>query len=62
MILPRQNIYQNIKMKWYISPQINEFKNLEDSEVLISDFPGLRNLSILMDLNGLSDLTSLNSL
>ena len=39
-----------------ISPQII---NLEDSEVLSSDFPGL---SSLIDLSGLCNLTGLNSL
>ena len=45
-----------------ISLQIIEFKNLKDSEALSSDFPGLRNLSSLIDLSGLSNLTGLNSL
>jgi hypothetical protein len=45
-----------------ISPQIIEFKNQEDSEVISSDFPGLRNLSSLIDLSGLCNLTGLNSL
>ena len=45
-----------------ISPQIIEFKNLEDSEVHSRDFPGLRNLSGLIDLSGLCNLTGLNSL
>jgi hypothetical protein len=45
-----------------ISPQIIEFKNLEDSEVLCSDFLGIRNLSSLIDLIDLSNLTGLNSL
>ena len=45
-----------------ISPQIIEFKNKDDSEVLSSDFPGLRNLSSLIDLSGLCKLTGLNSL
>ena len=39
-----------------------EFKNKDDSEVLSSDFPGLRNLSSLIDLSGLCKLTGLNSL
>ena len=39
-----------------------EFKNLEDSEVHSSDFPGLRTLSSLIDLSGLCNLTGLNSL
>ena len=45
-----------------ISPQIIEFKNKDDSEVLSSDFPGLRNLSSLIDLSGLCKLIGLNSL
>ena len=53
--------FENLK-KSDISPQIIEFKNLEDSEVLSSDFPGLRNLSSLIDLSGLCKLTDLNSL
>ena len=46
----------------YISPHIMEFKNLEVSEILSSDFPGLRNLSSLIDLSGLCNLNGLNSL
>ena len=46
----------------YISPQIMEFKNLEVSEILSSDIPGLRNLSSLIDLSSLCNLTGLNSL
>ena len=42
-----------------ISPQII---NLEDSEVLCSDFQDLRNLSTLIDLSSLCNLTDLNSL
>ncbi len=45
-----------------ISPQIIEFKNLEDSEVLNSDFIGLRDLSSLIDLSNLCNLNGLNSL
>jgi hypothetical protein len=45
-----------------ISPQIIEFKNLEDSEVQSSDFPGLRNLSGLIDFSSLCNLSGLNSL
>ena len=45
-----------------ISPQIIEFKNQEDSGVISSDFPGLKNLSSLIDLSGLCNLTGLNSL
>ena len=37
-------------------------KNLDDSEVLSCDFPGHKNLSILIDLSGLCNLTGLNSL
>ena len=48
-------IFQNINRR----SQIIEFKNLEDSEVLSSDFPDLRNL---IDLSGLCNLTGLNSL
>jgi hypothetical protein len=39
-----------------------EFKNLEDSEVLSSDFQGIRNLFSLIDLSGLCNLSGLNSL
>jgi hypothetical protein len=39
-----------------------EFKNLEDSEVHSSDFPGLRNLSSLIDFSDLFNLNGLNSL
>ncbi len=42
-----------------VSPQIIEFKNLEDSEVLSSDFPGLRNLCSLYNLSSLYNLTGL---
>ena len=52
---------QNTKLK-YFSPQNIEFKNQDDSEVLINDFPGLRNHCSLIDLSGLCNLTSLNSL
>ena len=45
-----------------ISPKIIEFKNLKDSEVHCSDFPGVRNLASLIDLSGLCNLTGLNSL
>jgi hypothetical protein len=45
-----------------INPQIIEIKNLEVSEVLSSDFPGLRNLSSLIDLSGLCNFIGLNSL
>ena len=49
----------------YFSPQIFKFKNQDYSEVLSSDFPGLRNLyslTDLSDLSGLCNLTGLNSL
>ena len=45
-----------------MSPRIIKFKNLGDSEVHSSDFPGLKNLSSLIDLSGLCNLTGLNSL
>ena len=53
--------FQNINIS-DISPHIIEFKNKDNSEVLSSDFPGLRNLSSLIDLSGLCKLTGLNSL
>jgi hypothetical protein len=58
MILSKDFCFQNIKK----SPHIIEFKNLEDSEVLSSDFPGIRNLFSLIDLSGLCNLSGLNSL
>ena len=39
-----------------------EFKILDDSEVLSSDFPGLKNLCSLNDLDGLNNLSGLNDL
>ena len=45
----------------YFCPQINEFENQDDSEVLSSDFLGLRNLWSLIDLSSLCNLTGLNS-
>ena len=39
-----------------------EFKDRDDSEVLKSDFPGLRNHCSLIDLIGLCNLIGLNSL
>ena len=36
--------------------------NMDDSEVLSSDFVGLRNLCSLIDLSSLCNLTGLNSL
>ena len=58
MILPKFSFSKESD----ISPQIIEFKNLEVSEDLSSDFPGLRNLSSLIDLSGLCKFTGLNSL
>ena len=45
-----------------ISPQIIELKNLENFEVFSSEFLGLRNLSSLIDLSSICNLTGLNSL
>jgi hypothetical protein len=45
----------------YSCPQINEFKNQDDSEVLSSDYPGLGNLCSLCNLSSLCNLTGLNS-
>ena len=53
------NKHQN---KMMLLLKLIEFKNLEDSEVHSSDFPGLRNFSSLIDLCGLCNLTGLNSL
>ena len=39
-----------------------EFKTLEDFEVHKSDFTGIRNLSSLIDICSLCNLTGLNSL
>ena len=39
-----------------------EFKNLDDSEVLSSDFPGLKKLCNLNDLDSLNNLSGLNDL
>ena len=61
MILSKKFFFKTSKES-DISPEIIEFKNLEDSEVHSCDFPGLRNLSSLIDLNGLCNLTGLNSL
>ena len=61
MILSIFIFFQNTKLK-YFSPQIIEFKNQDDSEVLNSDFPGLRNHCSLIDLSGLCNLIGLNSL
>ena len=61
MILSILIFFQNTKLK-YFSPQIIEFKNQDDSEVLNSDFPGLRNHCSLIDLSGLCNLISLNCL
>jgi hypothetical protein len=43
------------------SCKIIKFKNLEDTEIHISDFPGLRNLCNLIDLSGLCNLKGLKS-
>jgi hypothetical protein len=62
MILSKKKFFfQNTKLK-YFSPQIIELKKQDDSEVLNSDFPGLRNHCSLIDLSGLCNLISLNSL
>ena len=45
----------------YFYPQIDESNIKNDSEVLSSDFLGLRNLCSLNDLNSLCNLTGLNS-
>ena len=39
-----------------------ELNNLDDSEVLSSDFPGLKNLCSLNDLDSLNNLSGLNDL
>jgi hypothetical protein len=62
MILSKHFLFKTSKESSNITPQIIEFKNLEDSEVHSSDFPGLRNLSSLIDLSGLCNLTGINSL
>ena len=61
MILSKKIFFKTSKES-DISPQIIKLKNQEDSEVLSSDFPGLRNLSSLIDLSSLCNLTGLNSL
>ena len=61
MILSIFIFFQNTKLK-YFSPQIIEFKNQDDFEVLNSDFSGLRNLCSLIDLSVLCNLSGLNSL
>jgi hypothetical protein len=43
------------------SPQILEFKKLDDFEDLSSDFPALRKLVSLLDLGSLCNLIGLNS-
>ena len=53
--------FQNAKLK-YFGPPIIEFKNQDDSEVLNSNFTGLRNHCSLIDLSGLCNLIGLNSL
>ena len=61
MILSKKFVFKTSKES-DITPKMIEFKNLEDYEVHSSDFPGLRNLSSLIDLSGLCNLTGLNSL
>ena len=58
MILPKNFVFQNIK----ITSKQAEFKNLDDSEVFISDFSVFRNLCSLIDLISLCNLTGLLSL
>ena len=58
MILSIFVFFQNIKLK-YFSPQIIEFKNQDDSEVLNSDFTGLR--STAASLTSAASATSLAS-
>ena len=58
----KKNIFFKTSKWSAISPKIIEFKNLEDSEVHSCDFPGLRNLSSLIDLSGLCNLTGLDIL
>ena len=41
---------------------LDTIKNLDDSEVLGSDFPGLKNLCSLDDLDSLNNLSGLNDL
>ena len=60
MILSKNYFFQNTKLK-HFSPQIIEFKNQDDSEVLSSDFPGLRDLCSLIDLNSLYSPISLKN-
>ena len=58
MIMSKKIFFQNIK----ICPLIIEFKNLDDSEVLRSDFQDPRNLCSLIDLSSLSNLIGLTNL
>ena len=58
MIMSKKIFFQNIK----ICPLIIEFKNLDDSEVLRSDFQDPRNLCSLIDLSSLGNLIGLTSL
>ena len=57
MIMSKKIFFQNIK----ICPLIIEFKNLDDSEVLRSDFQDPRNLRSLIDLSNFSNLIGLTS-
>ena len=61
MILPNYIFFKTSKYS-NIRPKIIEFKNLEDSEVHSCELMGLKNLSSLIDLSGLCNLTGLNSL
>ena len=51
-----KNLFFKSSKESDISPQIIEFKNQEDSEVISSDFRGFRNLSSLINLTGLNSL------
>ena len=61
MILSKHFFFKTSKYS-NISTQIIEFKTLDNSEVLSSVFPGLRNLFSLIDLSGLCNLTGINSI
>jgi hypothetical protein len=60
MIFPNsvKKFFSKTSKQSYISPQIIEVKNLEDFEDLSSDFSGLRNLDGLCNLTGLNSLYS----
>jgi hypothetical protein len=57
-----KNVFLKTTKLKNVSPQIIEFKNQDNSEVLNSDFPGLRNHCGLTDLSSLCNLIGLNSL